>query len=270
PGPRSNSVIDGRHYAYSGREDQTTVIHNSKDADLRNFYATTLYEVTQLRIPFNGTYAKSSRPSMQNHALFFPSASRRGPKKASLALEWRSHISQTIQVGDSIPQAEFPTVLWSQELDSGAACGVPTKLNTNDWAGKKVVLVAVPGAFTPTCHVNHIPAFVKDYKEFEKRGVDVVAVIAANDPFVMSGWGRVEGAKGNVLFLTDTYAEWSKKLGLSLDLTDKGLGIRTSRYALLLDNNKVQKVLVEPNPGALQTTSASSVLAAADELGWKK
>ncbi|CAE6511730.1 unnamed protein product [Rhizoctonia solani] len=179
-------------------------------------------------------------------------------------------MSATIKVGDTIPQAEFPTVFWSQELDDGAACGVPSKLNTNDWAGKKVVLVAVPGAFTPTCHVNHIPAFVKDYKKFVDRGVDVVAVLAANDPFVMSGWGRINGAKNDVLFLTDTYAEWSKKLGLGLDLTDKGLGPRTSRYALLLGNNEVKYVSVEPNPGALETTSADRVLAAIDELGWKK
>ncbi|CAE6475565.1 unnamed protein product [Rhizoctonia solani] len=154
-------------------------------------------------------------------------------------------MSATIKVGDSVPAAEFPTVYWSAELADGAACGVPSKLDiAKEWADKKVVLVAVPGAFTPTCHVNHIPAYVKRREEFKNKGVDVVAVIAANDPFVMSGWSRVNGAKDNVLFLTDTYAEWSKKLGLSVNLTDKGLGERTSRYLLVLENNQVKHLAV--------------------------
>ncbi|KAJ1305609.1 hypothetical protein OPQ81_000606 [Rhizoctonia solani] len=142
-----------------------------------------------------------------------------------------------------------------------------------DWEKKKVVVVAVPGAFTPTCHVNHIPAFVQHFKDFQAKGIDVVAVVAANDPFVMSGWGRINGAKDDVVFLTDPYAEWSKKLGITADLTDfggLGLGYRTGRYALVLNDNKVEKVLVEPNPGALEVSSAERVLAAIDELGWKK
>ncbi|CAE6355105.1 unnamed protein product [Rhizoctonia solani] len=179
-------------------------------------------------------------------------------------------MSTTIEVGATIPEAEFPTVYWSEELESGAACGVPSKLSTKEWEGKKVVVVAVPGAFTPTCHVNHIPGYVKNHQAIKDKGVDQIVVIAANDPFVMSGWGRINGAKGDVLFVTDTYVEWSKKLGLSVDLTGHGLGIRTSRYALLIDNKKVAKVLVEPNPGALAVTSAEQIIAAIDELGWKK
>ncbi|CAE6464099.1 unnamed protein product [Rhizoctonia solani] len=179
-------------------------------------------------------------------------------------------MSATIKVGDAVPSAEFPTVFWSAELEDGAACGVPAKLDiAKEWAGKKVVLVAVPGAFTPTCHVNHIPAYVKRREEFTKKGVDVVAVIAANDPFVMSGWGRVNHAKGDVLFLTDTYAEWSKKLGLSVDLTQLGLGERMSRWILCLDDLKVKHLAVEPNPGAVSNTGAEHALAAIDGLGWK-
>ncbi|CAE6438541.1 unnamed protein product [Rhizoctonia solani] len=180
-------------------------------------------------------------------------------------------MSASVKVGDSVPAAEFPTVFWSAELEDGAACGVPSKLDiAKEWAGKKVVLVAVPGAFTPTCHVNHIPAYIKRYDEFKAKGVDVVAVIAANDPFVMSGWGRINHAKDNVLFLTDTYAEWSKKLGLSVDLTQLGLGERTSRYLLLLEDNKVKAVNVEPNPGAVSNTGAEHALAAIDAAGWGK
>ncbi|EUC67727.1 alkyl hydroperoxide reductase/thiol specific antioxidant/Mal allergen protein, putative [Rhizoctonia solani AG-3 Rhs1AP] len=86
----------------------------------------------------------------------------------------------------------------------------------------------------------------------------------------MSGWSRINHAKGDVLFLTDTYAEWSKKLGLSVDLTSHGLGERTSRYLLVLEDNKVKHVAVEPNPGAVSNTGAEHALAAVDALGWGK
>ncbi|CEL54697.1 Putative peroxiredoxin (Fragment) OS=Malassezia furfur PE=1 SV=1 [Rhizoctonia solani AG-1 IB] len=169
---------------------------------------------------------------------------------------------EVIKVGATIPEAEFPTVYWSEELENGAACGVPSKLSTKSWAGKKVVVVAVPGAFTPTCHVNHIPAYIKNYQAFKDKGVDQIVVIAANDQFVMSGWGRINGAKDHVLFVSDTYAEWSKKLGLGIDLTAHGLGERTGRYALVLKDNKVETINVEPNPGAVSNTGAEHILAA--------
>ncbi|KAG9121324.1 hypothetical protein FRC07_002751 [Ceratobasidium sp. 392] len=165
-----------------------------------------------------------------------------------------------IQVGETIPEGTFPTVYYTPELDDGAACGVPSTLKTSEWKGKKVVLFATPGAFTPTCHVNHLPAYITKREEFTAKGVDVVACIAANDPFVMSGWGRVNGAKDKVLMLTDVGAEWSKKLGLDLDLTNKGLGIRTSRYVMVLDDLKVKSIDVEPNPSAVEVSSAEKAL----------
>ncbi|KIM43827.1 hypothetical protein M413DRAFT_443708 [Hebeloma cylindrosporum] len=153
----------------------------------------------------------------------------------------------SIKVGDKIPEATFKYVPYTPELENGLACGVPTSLSTNEWKGKKVVIVSVPGAFTPTCHVNHLPPFVQKYDEFKAKGVDVVAVVAANDPFVMSGWGRVEGLKDKILSLSDPDAEWSKKLGLSLDLTGAGLGlgVRTGRYALIIDDLVVKYVGAE-------------------------
>jgi len=141
------------------------------------------------------------------------------------------------------------------------------------------VLLSVPGAFTvstfkkiyfkkqsviaaiqPTCHVNHLPSYLQKYDEFVAKGADVVAVLAANDPFVMSGWAGVEGLKdkvinvhffryisrGNrprqILALTDTYAEWSKQLGLDKDFTGVGFGIRTARYAMILDDLVVKYI----------------------------
>ncbi|QRV78683.1 hypothetical protein RhiJN_06698 [Ceratobasidium sp. AG-Ba] len=163
-------------------------------------------------------------------------------------------------IGDTIPEGTFDTVLYTPELEDAKACGVPTKVSTNDWKGKKVVLFAVPGAFTPTCHVNHLPPYAAKHAEFKAKGVDVVACLAANDAFVMSGWGRVNDVKDKVLMLTDAGAEWSKKLGLSLDLTSKGMGIRTSRYVLIIDDLKVKSIDVEPNPGELAVSGADHVL----------
>ncbi|KAF8154488.1 thioredoxin-dependent peroxidase [Crassisporium funariophilum] len=167
-----------------------------------------------------------------------------------------SHLS----VGDTIPEGTFRYVPYSPELENGLACGVPVTLSTNDWKGKKVVLFSVPGAFTPTCHVNHLPTYIQKYDEIKAKGVDVVAVVAANDPFVMSGWGRVEGVKDKILTLSDADAKWSKEIGLEKDLTAAGMGIRTARYALVLEDLVVKYVGVEPGPG-VTVSGADAVLA---------
>ncbi|KDQ51864.1 hypothetical protein JAAARDRAFT_62226 [Jaapia argillacea MUCL 33604] len=168
--------------------------------------------------------------------------------------------SPSIKVGDTIPTGTFSYVAWSPELENNLACGVPSKLSTDEWKGKKVVLFSVPGAFTPTCHINHLPPYIHKYDEFKAKGVDVIAVVAANDPFVMSGWGRVEGVKDKILTLSDTYAEWSASLGLTIDLNARGLGIRTNRYAMIIDDLVVKYVEVEPAPG-VTVSGADAVLA---------
>ncbi|KIJ33872.1 hypothetical protein M422DRAFT_783063 [Sphaerobolus stellatus SS14] len=106
-----------------------------------------------------------------------------------------------VQVGDIIPSYKFPYVPYSEELENHGACGVPTTLNTDQWKGKLVVLVGVPGAFTPGCHVTHIPPYVARAKELKAKGADAVVFVAANDLFVMSAWGRVVGAKNDVCFI---------------------------------------------------------------------
>ncbi|KAI0367285.1 Redoxin [Pilatotrama ljubarskyi] len=166
-----------------------------------------------------------------------------------------------VKVGDTIPQGTFTYIPYTPELENNSACGIPAKLNTDEWKGKKVVLVSVPGAFTPTCHVNHIPPFLEKYDEFKKKGVDVIAVIAANDAFVLSGWARFLGLKDKVLALSDPNARWSAQLGLSQDLSAVDFGTRTKRYALVLDDLKVKYVGVEPERG-VTVSGADAILAA--------
>jgi len=166
----------------------------------------------------------------------------------------------SIKVGDTIPQGTFQYIPFVPELEDKVACGIPIPLSTDEWKGKKVVLFAVPGAFTPTCHADHLPPYLEKYDKIKAKGVDVIAVVGANDPFVMSGWARFSGLKDKILALSDTYAEWSKKLGLSLDLTDKGLGIRTARYAIIIDDLVVKSVEVEPGPG-VSVSGADAILA---------
>ncbi|KAF8513048.1 thioredoxin-dependent peroxidase [Gautieria morchelliformis] len=165
-----------------------------------------------------------------------------------------------IKVGDTIPSATFSYVPYTPALEDGSACGVPVQLPTNEWKGKKVVLVSVPGAFTPTCHVNHMPPFVEKYAQFKEKGVDVLAFVAANDPFVMSAWGRVSGAKDKILFLSDADAKFATELGFALDLSARGFGLRTGRWALIIDDLKATYVGLEEQP-AVSVSGADAVLA---------
>lgn len=170
-------------------------------------------------------------------------------------------MAPTVKVGDAVPEGTFAYIAYAPELDDHTACGIPTTLSTSEWKGKKVVLFSVPGAFTPTCHVNHLPPYLEKYEEFKKKGVDVVAVVAANDAFVMSGWARVFGLKDKIVALSDSDAKWSKSLGLDKDLSAIGFGTRTDRYALVLDDLKIKYIGLEP--GADVTVSgADAVLAA--------
>ncbi|KAJ7100885.1 1-Cys peroxiredoxin isozyme [Mycena belliarum] len=168
-------------------------------------------------------------------------------------------MAPSIKVGDTIPKGEFGYIPYAPELEDNLACGVPGKISTDDWKGKKVVLFSVPGAFTPTCHTNHLPPYLAKHAEFKAKGVDVIAVVAANDLFVMSGWARFEGCKDKILALSDTYAKWSESLGLSVDLTERGLGLRTARYAMIIDDLVVKYIEVESAPG-VSVSGAEAVL----------
>lgn len=165
----------------------------------------------------------------------------------------------TISIGETIPEGTFQYIPYTDALADHGACGIPVALSTNEWKGKKVVLVSVPGAFTPTCHLDHLPPFLEKYQEFKAKGVDVIAVLAANDSFVMSAWGRVSGLTNQILALSDADAKWSQLIGLGKDLSSIGFGMRTERYALIIDDLVVKYVGVGLE-GAT-TSAANCVLA---------
>ena len=156
----------------------------------------------------------------------------------------------TIKVGDSIP---------SMKLTEATPDG-PKEVSTDDiFKGKKVVLFAVPGAFTPTCSAKHMPSFLQNAAQLKAKGVDTIACIAVNDAFVMNAWAKDQGNGGKVVMLADGSGQFTKALGLELDLNARGLGTRSQRYALVAENGKVTHLGVEA-PGDFKVSSAESVL----------
>lgn len=157
-----------------------------------------------------------------------------------------------IAVGDKIPSAKLKTM---------TAEG-PKDISTEDiFNGKKVVLFAVPGAFTPTCSAKHLPGFVEKADQIKGKGVDTIACLAVNDAFVMGAWGKAQNTDGKVLMLADGSAAFTKQLGLDLDLTGPGMGVRSKRYAMVVDNGVVKALNVEA-PGAFEVSSADAILKA--------
>ena len=156
----------------------------------------------------------------------------------------------TIKVGDSIP---------SMKLTEATPDG-PKEVSTDDiFKGKKVVLFAVPGAFTPTCSAKHMPSFLQNIDRLKAKGVDTVACIAVNDAFVMNAWAKDQSSGGKVVMLADGSGQFTKALGLELDLNARGLGTRSQRYALVAENGKVTHLGVEA-PGDFKVSSAESIL----------
>lgn len=168
-------------------------------------------------------------------------------------------LTQSAEIGSTIPNATFAYVPYNPELEDHKVCGMPTSFQSHErWKGKKVVIVAVPGAFTPTCTANHVPPYVEKIQEFKSKGVDEVVVISANDPFVLSAWGVSEHAKDNVTFAQDVNCEFSKHFNATLDLSSKGMGVRTARYALLANDLKVEYFGIDE--GEPKQSSAETLL----------
>jgi glutaredoxin/glutathione-dependent peroxiredoxin len=158
----------------------------------------------------------------------------------------------TIKVGDRIPAAK---------LMQATAEG-PKEASTEElFAGKTVVLFGVPGAFTPTCSAKHLPSFVQNYDQLKAKGADLVACMAVNDAFVLGAWAKDQAVGEKVVMLADGSADFTKKMGLELDLTARGLGTRSQRFALVAKDGKVTHVAVEA-PGAFEVSKAESVLEA--------
>jgi len=155
----------------------------------------------------------------------------------------------SIKVGDQIPASTLSIM-----GDSG-----PEPLSTHElFDGRKVVLFAVPGAFTPTCSAKHLPGFVEHAEAILAKGVDVIACMAVNDVFVMHAWGQSAGAK-HILMLADGNGEFTRALGLELDATAFGMGQRSQRFALIVEDGRVTDLFVE-GPGEFRVSSADHVL----------
>ncbi|MGI9500779.1 MAG: peroxiredoxin [Geminicoccaceae bacterium] len=158
----------------------------------------------------------------------------------------------TIKVGDKLPDVPL------RRLGDGGIDEIGTASLT---AGKKIVLFAVPGAFTPTCSEQHLPGFMQHADAIKAKGVDAIACVAVNDPFVVSEWSKVTGAGGKVDILSDGNAEFTKAIGLELDASGFGLGTRSQRYAMIVEDGVVKTLLVEDVPTQAEASSANEILA---------
>jgi peroxiredoxin len=158
----------------------------------------------------------------------------------------------TIKVGDRLPDVKFRTM----------GPEGPKALSTSDvFAGRTVILFGVPGAFTPGCSRKHLPGYIANFDALKKKGADAVAVTAVNDAFVMDAWSKASGG-GDIEFLADGSADFAKAVGLDLDASGGGLGIRSKRYAMIVENGVVKHLAVEEPSSNITVSSAESILEA--------
>jgi peroxiredoxin (alkyl hydroperoxide reductase subunit C) len=162
-----------------------------------------------------------------------------------------------IAVGQKLPN----TTLYEFFDEATEACAVgPNAFEVEkEAAGKKIVIFALPGAFTPTCSAKHVPGYVEHFDAIKAKGVDEIWCISVNDPFVMGAWGRDQKVGKKIRMLGDGSAEFTKKMGTELDLVARGLGIRSDRYAMIVENGVV-KTLDREAPGKFEVSDAASIL----------
>lgn len=163
----------------------------------------------------------------------------------------------TIKIGDTLPDSTL-----AESTSFGEFCPVaPESVSVSaSTKGKKIVIFGVPGAFTPTCSAQHVPGFLANHDAIKAKGVDEIWCIATNDGFVMAAWGQSEKAIGKIRFLGDGSAEFTKKLGLELDLTARGMGVRSQRFSMLVDDGVVKQLNIEPGP-KFEVSNAETILA---------
>jgi glutaredoxin/glutathione-dependent peroxiredoxin len=155
-----------------------------------------------------------------------------------------------IKIGDKLPACDFVTMTADGQQ----------KLSTDVvFAGRKVVLVGVPGAFTPTCSMNHLPGYLTHFDEIKAKGVDTVACVAVNDVHVMTAWGKHSGTDGKILLLADGNGEFAKATGLEADLNVAGMGHRNKRYSMIVENGVVKQLNVETEKG-VNVSGADTIL----------
>jgi peroxiredoxin len=157
-----------------------------------------------------------------------------------------------IKVGDKLPSATFRVM---------TAEGPKPKTSDEVFKGKKVALFAVPGAFTPTCSNLHMPSFLNNIAGFKAKGVDTIAVTGVNDVFVMEAWKKATGAEGKIDFLADGNGEFTKAIGMDFDGAAAGLGVRSKRYSMLVEDGVVKKLNIEDAPGKCDISGGQALLA---------
>lgn len=157
----------------------------------------------------------------------------------------------TISVGDKLPEATFKTI---------GADG-PVAITTAELtAGKKVVLFGVPGAFTPTCSNNHLPGYLENFDALKAKGVDTIAVVAVNDIHVMTAWARFTGGEGKLVFLADGSGEFARACGLDVDLSAAGMGLRATRFSMIVEDGTVTALHSGDAPGKAVESGAAKIL----------
>lgn len=157
----------------------------------------------------------------------------------------------TIAVGDRLPEATFKLI----------GPDGPAEVTASEFfKGRTVLLFGVPGAFTPTCHANHLPGYLEHHDELKASGIDEIACVSVNDMFVMDAWSKSSGATGKVTFLADGSAEFIRKIGLELDASGFGMGIRSKRFAMIVEDGVVKSLVVEDVPTKAEETGAEAML----------
>ena len=163
----------------------------------------------------------------------------------------------TIKVGDRLPDGELQEFI---EVETEGCSLGPNTFNVADLVkGRKVVIFGLPGAYTPTCSAKHVPGYVRHYDALKAKGIDEIWCLAVNDAFVMGAWGRDQQATGKVRMMADGSAEYTRKLGLELDLTARGMGMRCQRFSMLVEDGVVKKLNIEA-PGKFEVSDAETML----------
>jgi glutaredoxin/glutathione-dependent peroxiredoxin len=163
-----------------------------------------------------------------------------------------------IKVGDKLPDGKL---MESTEFDSATQCAMaPKEVNVGEAVkGKKIAIFGLPGAFTPTCSAKHVPSYLNNLDKLKAKGVDEVWCFAVNDPFVMGAWARDQKANGKIRFMGDGSADYTRKLGLELDLNPRGMGMRCQRFSMLVDDGVVKTLNVEA-PGKFEVSGGETMV----------
>jgi peroxiredoxin len=167
-----------------------------------------------------------------------------------------------IKVGDKLPAGKLQEFI--EVEGDGCSVGPNTFDVEKEAAGKRVAIFALPGAYTPTCSAKHVPGYVEQADALKAAGIDEIWCVSVNDAYVMGAWGRDQHTGGKVRMMADGSAEWVKALGLTLDLVAKGMGVRSQRFSMLVDNGVVKTLNIEA-PGKFEVSNAETLLAQAKQ-----